>query len=1268
MESKILSPRERQVLHLIAYENTNVEIAEMLYISDQTVKSHRKNLLQKLSVKNTAGLVRRGFELGLLSTPKSKSLNRHRNLGLHLMQGSLPILLVIFLCFFPGADLFSQLNDQNDVINKTIVEYDSCSRVAIVTFPLNNTGEICPSVNILRWMEIYSLNPNATETLEAKLSASASTGFIHEGSCSQTSFTTPVEANYYCRPWDLCSDGNRVRFELKQGLDVPGGIDGERYAVITVPSLTGKIRLIGDYDIDNSGTDNGFDVNFIKQDLSPGADCPGYKTPSLDFGSDIRFVNVVSLPEPVCGDESGLSITSVGEALNASHTKYLRARRGESFSFLIHVGSFNQLVFPTSPIEVFYISDAGTQNESVERIYQSSIASPVGDAITGALQVFSVTHTPQKGSLGDIIHIQITATSGTYNLYIPVVVEGVVDDEVPILGSLITPQIPYLVVHDPPGDGSFGEFIQTTNYCRSSTTTYEESLGGGFEVVLKAGVAGSAGFLGVDVPFEISTSVKQEFGYTETETESEVSERCFEVTNGFKTSDVQLNPGDQSDLFIGLGETWFYGVFDDVVVDQCDFSIINRFSYYSDPAGLTDFAFTAADIQADIDRQLEIANNPDSSTLVRDRAFNQVDVWRNVLAKNEENKANVSAASKIQSYSYGANNTRFYEESLTVSEVRTRSFDIAIESNTALNLTFMVGATGFSGGPEISFTQNEGGTTSNSTTNTEVLKYTLADDDLGDFFDVTAYRDPDYGTPIFRLDDGTKTSCPYEGGIQRDQPRVFANWFSGGILACGSQNDDVFISQIPRDQRAFLNLNVCNDGLEDRPFRIELEDNNKGAVVELASTVLNNVNNVIEQDVNAQQCTTLILQVGRNQGDAPSGYNIDSLDYYENLTIKVYPNCEDGPGLPSPVESESVEMTISAYFGDKTPPPCAVACLDVDGDGIENCEDLCFQKNDAALDFDGVDDFIEVPTFASLDNITSGDFSISAWVFPTDDGFNTIASKGSGLNSTTSFIFIITDYNNQNFLGPDSRGKLGLFIGDNITSHWLVAESSVQVPLHKWSHVAVSFVKEGLLSKAQFWIDGVYQGDSPDRFLSAPYLNNNDLLQIGRQGNIVNDNHFMGRIDELSIWSKAFSQTEVTDMMSIKPDTMDTDLLVYYDFNDASPCVVNTGNTTLGNLSPNNADGTLNNFNLQAVCTSNWTTGSNKIANCTSCLAQLDITSSMGILEGIYSAGTEIRVMSGAQFSPGKSVTLSAPNVLFGSDVNVPLTTNLSVNQDGCQD
>ncbi len=64
---KTLSQREKEVLRLIAYEHTSREIAQELYISTNTVNTHKKNLREKLEVKNLAGLVRRGFELGLLN-------------------------------------------------------------------------------------------------------------------------------------------------------------------------------------------------------------------------------------------------------------------------------------------------------------------------------------------------------------------------------------------------------------------------------------------------------------------------------------------------------------------------------------------------------------------------------------------------------------------------------------------------------------------------------------------------------------------------------------------------------------------------------------------------------------------------------------------------------------------------------------------------------------------------------------------------------------------------------------------------------------------------------------------------------------------------------------------------------------------------------------------------------------------------------------------------------------------------------------------------
>ncbi len=53
-----LTKREQQVLRLIVEEFTTKEIAKKLFISNCTVETHRINIIQKLGVKNTAGMVR----------------------------------------------------------------------------------------------------------------------------------------------------------------------------------------------------------------------------------------------------------------------------------------------------------------------------------------------------------------------------------------------------------------------------------------------------------------------------------------------------------------------------------------------------------------------------------------------------------------------------------------------------------------------------------------------------------------------------------------------------------------------------------------------------------------------------------------------------------------------------------------------------------------------------------------------------------------------------------------------------------------------------------------------------------------------------------------------------------------------------------------------------------------------------------------------------------------------------------------------------------
>lgn len=57
-----LTPREAEVLQLVASELTNQEIADQLFVSSTTVISHRKRLLQKFNARNTAGLIKKAMK------------------------------------------------------------------------------------------------------------------------------------------------------------------------------------------------------------------------------------------------------------------------------------------------------------------------------------------------------------------------------------------------------------------------------------------------------------------------------------------------------------------------------------------------------------------------------------------------------------------------------------------------------------------------------------------------------------------------------------------------------------------------------------------------------------------------------------------------------------------------------------------------------------------------------------------------------------------------------------------------------------------------------------------------------------------------------------------------------------------------------------------------------------------------------------------------------------------------------------------------------
>jgi two-component system nitrate/nitrite response regulator NarL len=62
----LLTKREREIIKLIAAEEGNKQIADLLFISEYTVESHRKNIFRKTNSRNIVGLIKYAYENKLI--------------------------------------------------------------------------------------------------------------------------------------------------------------------------------------------------------------------------------------------------------------------------------------------------------------------------------------------------------------------------------------------------------------------------------------------------------------------------------------------------------------------------------------------------------------------------------------------------------------------------------------------------------------------------------------------------------------------------------------------------------------------------------------------------------------------------------------------------------------------------------------------------------------------------------------------------------------------------------------------------------------------------------------------------------------------------------------------------------------------------------------------------------------------------------------------------------------------------------------------------
>jgi DNA-binding NarL/FixJ family response regulator len=66
LHKDLLTPREEEIVKLVAEAHTNEEIGEMLFISKKTVERHRANILEKLGMRDRVELTRYAIRRGLV--------------------------------------------------------------------------------------------------------------------------------------------------------------------------------------------------------------------------------------------------------------------------------------------------------------------------------------------------------------------------------------------------------------------------------------------------------------------------------------------------------------------------------------------------------------------------------------------------------------------------------------------------------------------------------------------------------------------------------------------------------------------------------------------------------------------------------------------------------------------------------------------------------------------------------------------------------------------------------------------------------------------------------------------------------------------------------------------------------------------------------------------------------------------------------------------------------------------------------------------------
>ncbi len=507
-----------------------------------------------------------------------------------------------------------------------------------------------------------------------------------------------------------------------------------------------------------------------------------------------------------------------------------------------------------------------------------------------------------------IIGTSLAGRSGS--LVVQAVVTGIRSKENTF--TTLLPEMPSVILRDPPGDGSQAYLEKGSTICKNYTTAFDYSVGGGGgieyhlggDVTIVTAPVGVGTIQNAGPIFDIGT----EFLVSYQKVSETGFQTCLSVSERIATSDGDGVVGSGGDIYIGEAFNLIFG-FADLVTFNDTFCLpgVKTVLNIEPDTFATVFMYSQDYIENQVMRYLDsLAADPNGTQADITRYIESKDRWQAILDRNAGLK---EKAKLVRNISFDAGISYEYSETADTSSSSATTEATNSEESLATHIGYEFQASGVVGLIQFASSTSDGSTDENGTEKGLTTGYSLADDDPGDAFTVDVAMDSVYNTPVFRTVAG-QSSCPWEENTaNREAPNL--------ALSQGSQFTAV---NVPANEPAVFNFNLGNLSATNEDWTYSFTaiagTNPDGAVIKLNGQPLNN--NTIPYVIPYGTSVPITLTVERG----PVAYE------YDSLLVGLVSDCEFSND-PSIAFSDDTKFFSGIYLGVDFIRPCSEVAVNV---------------------------------------------------------------------------------------------------------------------------------------------------------------------------------------------------------------------------------------------------------------------------------------------------------------------------------------------------